>query len=238
MYLKFTFSFYCVTLFFNNKLNYGTQMANVNQFIDHVNRKMKSLYKDGIWIKGYVTKMALEVDNTIMVEIVDIRKYDNEMPDSKIVLRILEKDHQDLIYHFSKYLDELFEFRTVTVEGGSLALYFKVEPSVHWLGEFFPVVREIGLDQEAAQKENVSKGLNVGIDKAILSLPDSHRSPWDDAQNDRLKEYYLNRGFSIEALAVAMKRTPLAVVDQLIKIKVIQGTKAYRLRNTVMKNFG
>ncbi len=213
-------------------------MANVNQFIDHVNRKMSSLYKDGIWIKGYVTRLGLESDNTIMVEIIDITKYDNDRPDAKIVIRILEKDHQDLIYHFSKYLDELFEFRTVNVDAGTLALYFKITPSVHWLGEFFPVVREIGLDHIEAQKENVSKGLNVGIDKAILSLPDNHRNPWDDQQNDKLKDYYLNRGFNIEALSIAMKRTPLSVVDQLIKLKVIVGPKAYRLRNKVLDNFG
>lgn len=213
-------------------------MANISQFIDHVNRKMAGLYKEGFWLNGYVTKLALDSDGVILVETIDVKKFDTGKGDTRIVMRILEKDRGDILHYFSKYLDELFETRISVIERGTLALHFRVMPTVHWLGEFYPIIREITTSGLEADKGNIEQGLNVGIENSLLSLPDNHRSPWDERENEMLRNYYIEQHFTVEALSVAMRRTPISIVDQLIKIKALTGKNAFRVRNKVLENFG
>jgi len=138
-----------------------------------------------------------------------------------------------MMIHFSDYSEELNSSGFVEVPKGDLALYFKILPAMHWQGEFMPIVRDIGLSDDDAKRANLKTGLRIGVENAILSLPDNNMKPWSDKDNEKLERYYVEESFTIDALAVALKRTPIAVVDQLINIKVLKGKKAWKIRNEV-----
>lgn len=208
-------------------------MAHVNQLIDHVNRQLKTTYKEGVWVKALVTQIAFDDRDVLMVEGLDIAKYENDQAEAKIVFRIMPKDQQDMMIHFSDYVDELNESGFAEISKGRLALYFKILPAMHWQGEFMPIVREMGLTDEDAKRENLRTGLRIGVENALLSLPDNNMKSWTEKDNDELRKYFLEHGFTIDALAVALKRTPIAIVDQLIKLNILKGKEAWRVRNEV-----
>ncbi len=208
-------------------------MAHVNQLIDHVNTQLRSIYKGGVWVKALVTKLALDERDVLIIEGLDIAKFKKSEIEARIVFRMMPKEQDALIYHFGEHADKLFEEGFIDIPKGSLALYFKVLPAIHWQGEFISLVKDIGLSDEDAKRENLQTGLRIGIENAILSLPDNNMKPWTDADNASLTSYYKESHFTIDALAVALKRTPLAVVDQMMKLGLIVGKEAWKIRNTV-----
>jgi len=208
-------------------------MAHINQFIDHVNVQFKKVYKDGVWVKALVTQLAFDERGILIIEGLDISKYEKEKDEARIVFRMLPNEQDDLLIHFASFVNELHEKRFVSIDKGELALYFKVLPALYWKGEFMPLIKDVGLTDLDAKRENISKGLRIGVENAILSLPDNNKKPWTDTDEDRLKRYFVEEGFEIDALAVVLKRTPLSVVDRLIHIGLLKGKKAWAIRNTI-----
>jgi hypothetical protein len=208
-------------------------MAHVNQLIDHVNSKLRGVYKEGVWVKALVTQIAFDERDVLMVEGLDIDKYAKEQLEAKIVFRIMPKDQEDMMIHFSGYVDNLNKTGFSEIPKGELALYFKILPAMHWQGEFMPIVKDIGLSDEDAKRANLKTGLRIGIENAILSLPDNNMKAWTESDNQKLEKYYKEDGFGINALAVALKRTPLSIVDQLIRLKLLEGKEAWKIRNQV-----
>lgn len=208
-------------------------MAHVNQLIDHVNTQLRSIYKDGVWVKALVTQIAFDDKDVLMVEGLDISKYAKDQTEAKIVFRIMPKDQQDMMIHFTDYVDELNQSGFAEIPKGLLALYFKILPAMHWQGEFMPIVREMGLTDEDAKRENLKTGLRIGVENALLSLPDNNMKRWTPEDNDKLCSYYTEKKFTIDALAVALKRTPISIVDQLIKLELLTGKDAWKVRNEI-----
>lgn len=208
-------------------------MAHVNQLIDHMNRQLKNTYKDGVWVKALVTQLAFDDRDVLMVEGLDIAKYAKDQTEAKIIFRIMPKDQQDMMIHFSDYADKLNSHGFVEIEKGELALYFKMLPAIHWQGEFMPIVRDIGLSDEDAKRANLKTGLRIGVENSILSLPDNNMKEWSDSDNKSLRHYYVNQNFTVDALAVALKRTPIAIVDQMIKLGLVKNKAAWKLRNEI-----
>jgi hypothetical protein len=208
-------------------------VAHVNQLIDHINVRLRSIYKEGVWVKALVTQIAFDEREVLMIEGLDIEKYAKDQVEAKIIFRIMPKDQDDMMIHFSEYVNELNKTGFSEIPKGELALYFKILPAMHWQGEFMPIVKDIGLSDKEAKCANLKTGLRIGIENAILSLPDNNMKLWTEKDNEKLTRYYNDDKFSIEALAVALKRTPLSIVDQLMKLKLLKGKEAWKVRNEV-----
>ncbi len=208
-------------------------MAHVNQLIDHVNRQLKNIYKEGVWVKALVTQLAFDDRDVLMIEGLDIAKFARDQVEAKIVLRIMPKEQPDMMIHFSSYVDELNNEGFAEVNKGDLALYFKILPAMHWQGEFVPIVRDIGLSDDDAKRANLKTGLRIGVENSLLSLPDNNMKAWTEKDNKLLTRYFKEEKFTVEALAVALKRTPIAVVDQMIKLKLVKGKEAWKIRNEI-----
>jgi hypothetical protein len=209
-------------------------MAHVNQLIDHINLTLRNTYKDGVWVKALITQIAYDEREVLMIEGLDIDKFEKDKPEAKIVFRIMPKDQDGMLLHFSDYVDTLKSEGFAEIPKGELALYFKILPAIHWQGEFMPIVKGIGASDEEAKRQNLSSGLRIGIENSLLSLPDNNNKPWTNKDNADLERYFKEDSFGVNALAVAMRRTPISIVDQLMKLDLVTGSEGWRLRNKVI----
>ncbi len=210
-------------------------MAHLHQLVDHINKSLNNTYKEGYWVKFMVTHIWLDDNETLLIQGIDLKKYDEDKEDTTMTLRLMHKNHEDFLMHCQEYVDELYSKRDIYIQRGKLALYFKVSPMLHHQGQFMPIVREVGKSEEEAKVENMKSGLKVGIENKYLSLPKNSGNIWSASEIESLTiEFQLGK-LSIYSIALSLGRTPIGCIDKLIELKVLQGREGWKFRNNILK---
>ncbi len=210
-------------------------MAHVQQLFDHINKNFRDTYKSGVWVKSYVTGIAINNKGDLFFECIDAMKVDLQKSAARVIFR-MKPPFDDCFYRLCQKLDidpSLPE--TIRYKPGQCYMSFKVVPQVHFERGLMPLIQDIDADDDTVGIENMRSGLRIGIKNKYLSKPENNMKPWSDEDINHL--YYLlhSTNTGIESIGVILKRTPIACVDKITSMSMVSKERISLMRKEALK---
>ena len=208
-------------------------MAHVQQLFDHMNDHFRRVYKDGVWIKTYLTKIGKNSKGVVFFECIDAKKFAQNKPSARIVMRLMDNQLQSyrMLLQSNNISPDFSE--NIEFSPGSFYIAFKILPSMHFERGMMPMVREINASDQRVSSENLLSGFRIGIENTQLGVPINNKKPWIEQDNQILYDYVVNRKLSIESVSLKLERTPLACLEQIDKMKLIPKSQLSVMREDV-----
>lgn len=210
-------------------------MAHVQQLFDHINQQFRRIYKDGVWVKAYVTKIGKNKKGNVFFECIDAKKYDQDKPTASVVFRLMDPYMQSYLFMISKLginkgLDNISTF-----ERGELGVAFKIMPAMHFERGMMPIIRDISANNVDVQRENLKSGIRIGVENSQLNKPINTGKPWTVEDNENLTRLIGSDDLSIESISLVLKRTAIGCVEQAESLGILKNEKRTLMRRDAVK---
>lgn len=205
-------------------------MAHIQQLYDNMNQHFRKIYKEGVWIDSYVTKIGRNSKGNIFFECIDRKKFDQGKPSASAVLRLIDPSHTS----FKVLVERLnISFDDINVHNfieGDVKVSFKVLPNMHFEKGMMPLIKDIAVYDINIQLENLKVGIRIGVDNTQMQKPANTGKLWSDEDNKMLRVYLSNHSLSIESIGLMLKRTPMGCVEQAESLGLLDRRRLSKMR--------
>ncbi|MCF2900900.1 hypothetical protein L1267_10845 [Pseudoalteromonas sp. OFAV1] len=209
-------------------------MAHIQQLIDHVNALCKKTYKEGVWVKSYITKIGKNSKGVVFFECIDAKKYDLNKPAAKVVMRLMDLNIPEYFNFLSRYNIDPELKNPHSLPPGKVFLSFKIQPALHFERGFMPIIKDIFPNDDNVARNNLKLGLRIGIENTQLGKPENHYTEWSEKDNANL-ENSIGKGLSIESISILLKRTPIACIEQIQSLNLVNMQVLSVMRKDALK---
>lgn len=205
-------------------------MAHIQQLYDNINQQFRKIYKEGVWVESYVTKIGCNKKGSVFFECVDKKKCDQGKLPAAAVFRLLDPSNPSFNILMKRLGISFDNTRVHSFEKGEVQLSFKVLPNVHFEKGMLPIIKDIALYEINPQLENLKSGLRIGVSNTQMQKPANTGKLWTKEENEELARHIANGVLSIESIAIILKRTPNACVEQAELIGKLTGDRLTNMR--------